>query len=380
MTSTHPDLRISLLTPVGRGALAVVALSGKDALASLKTLFFPRGVPLVARPDNAVIFGRWGHRQHGEELVVVRRSQTSFEVHCHGGLAASETVMTDLVATGAIRQTWKEWLSSHALMLNQQHGRLGQRLEIEHEARQALAATRSPLAARILCNQLSGVLADEIERIELLKSHGNTSEVHDATNVLLNLSRVGLRLIRPWSVVVIGPANAGKSSLINALAGYARTIVSQEPGTTRDTVETRMVLNGWELDLVDTAGIRELETVYSESEKKGIQKAHYAAKHADLVIHVQPPPVHSLPARPTFFDDSHPLTLWVLSKCDLIPDSPSPAGFVKTSASKGIGIQKLTALIVQSLLADLANQPELFEGPVPFTGRHVQYLQSLRDT
>ena len=76
-------------------------------------------------------------------------------------------------------------------------------------------------------------------------------------------SRVGLRLVKPWRVVVSGPVNAGKSSLVNALAGFSRSIVSAEPGTTRDVLETRIVLDGWEIDLIYTAGLREPDEVAS---------------------------------------------------------------------------------------------------------------------
>lgn len=380
MTSNLSHLRISLLTPVGRGALAVVGLSGEQALASLAEFFFCSGTPLVTRPDNAVVFGRWGNKTHGEELVVVRRSQTVFEVHCHGGLAACEVVMADLVSQGAIRQTWKEWLSECSTpkdLCNKHQD--GHHIVIENEAREAISLAASPRAAKILCKQLSGVLAAEIDRIELLNKKRCFSEARDAVSVLLSLSRIGLRLIRPWKVVVIGPANAGKSSLINALAGYSRNIVSHEPGTTRDAVETRMVLDGWEVDLIDTAGIREAETVHSESEKQGIQKALHAAQFADLVVNVQPSPFHS--SSPSHVvENAYPKTICVLSKHDLTPDHTSPEGFVSTSTCTGHGIQKLMNLIVRSLLADVANQPELLEGPVPFTERQVRYLKTLIQT
>ena len=157
---------------------------------------------------------------------------------------------------------------------------------IELEAREALASVSGPKAARILCRQLAGVLADELERIDFLRQAGDAVAVVMATERLVLASRVGLRLVKPWRVVVSGPVNAGKSSLVNALAGFSRSIVSAEPGTTRDVLETRIVLDGWEIDLIDTAGLREPDEVASATERAGIERALAAAVTADLVLQV----------------------------------------------------------------------------------------------
>ena len=228
-----------MLTPMGRGALAVVGVAGPGAQEFVARLFSPRGgVSLQERPAGAIVFGRWSGPADGpvEELVVVRRGADDIEIHCHGGLAASEAVITSLERLGAVRQAWPEWLQA------------GGMIEIELEAREAVVRAGGPKAARILSRQLAGTLQAEFTRVQGLLAAGNVVASRDALDRLARAARVGLRLVRPWRVVLAGSVNAGKSSLVNALAGHARSIVSPEPGTTRDLLETRVVLDGWEVD------------------------------------------------------------------------------------------------------------------------------------
>ena len=341
-------VRVALLTPQGRGALAVVGVAGAGAIETLSRLFHPGGgVPLASRPDGAIAFGRWADPERGEELVVVRRTPESLEVHCHGGLAASEAVIGSLEAAGAVRQPWPEWLAA------------GGASEIEVEVREALAQASGPKAARILARQLAGALDREIDRIAALRAAGRHAEAEEAVARLVRASRVGLRLTRPWRVVVAGPVNAGKSSLVNALAGHARSIVSAEPGTTRDVLETRIVLDGWEIDLIDTAGLRGADLADATPiERAGIERALAATTDADLTLRLSR----------VGFSLPHPREINVLSQCDLLlPDAPPPPGDIRTSTVTGEGIAELAAAIVRRLVPEEHEDPSLLTGPVPFT-------------
>ncbi len=347
-------VRVALLTPPGRGALAVVGVAGAGALAVVAKIFHPRGTPLADRPDGAIAFGRWADPERGEELVVVRRTPESLEVHCHGGLAASEAVIKSLEAAGAVRQLWPEWLAA------------GGASEIEVEAREALAQASGPKAARILARQLAGQLGREMDRIQALRAAGRQSEADAAVARLVRASRVGLRLARPWRVVLAGPVNAGKSSLVNALAGHARSIVSAEPGTTRDVLETRIVLDGWEIDLIDTAGLREADLAdASPTERAGIDRALAAITDADLVLRLSR----------VGFSLPNPLEINVLSQCDLLlPDAPPLPSTIRTSTVTGEGIAELAAAIVRRLVPEEHEEPTLLTGPVPFTERQLRCL------
>ena len=314
------------------------------------------------------MFGRWTSATAGpgEELVVVRRGADALEIHCHGGLAASEAVIKSLEQFRAVRQAWPEWL------------RAGGTPEIEAEAREALAIAGGPKAARILSRQLAGVLAAEFASVERLVAEGRADEARVALDRLGRAARVGLRLARPWRVVVTGSVNAGKSSLVNALAGHARAIVSPEPGTTRDLLETRVVLDGWEVDLVDTAGLREDggSDALAGVERAGIIRAVAASEGADLVLRVVDGRQIGA-AGPAAMSNRE---LLVASKADLIGDAATSAiaGMVWTSAVSGTGVAALAAEIVRRLVPEEIDEPDLLDGAVPFTTRQVALVDGLR--
>ena len=360
MPATSPGepvpVAVAVLTPPGRGALAVVGLAGRQACDLADRLFRPRrGPPLVARPDRSIAVGVWQALPGaaGEKLVVVRRAADRLEVHCHGGAAAAEAVLASLEAGGAVRQSWPDWLAAAGAEV------------IEIEARQALALAAGPRAARILGRQLAGALAAELGRI----GHLPAADRGPAVARLLRAARVGLRLSEPWRVVVAGPVNAGKSSLVNALAGHARSIVSPQAGTTRDLVTTRLVLGGWDVELVDTAGGRTDLAAASPTERAGIARAAEAAAEADLVLRVVP--AGSPPPEPG------PREIVVITKADLVSEGNWPAAAAVTSALTGEGIAALEARIVANLVPEDHDEPGLFAGPVPFTPRHLEHLRSL---
>ena len=96
---------------------------------------------------------------------------------------------------------------------------------------------------------------------------------------LNELVSLGRHLVEPWRIVIAGAPNVGKSSLMNALAGYTRSVISPLPGTTRDVVTTRIALDGWPIELTDTAGIHETSNFL---ERQGIERTHRAEREADL--------------------------------------------------------------------------------------------------
>lgn len=354
-TSRSSTVLVSLLTPPGRGALAVVGVAGAGAVAIVDRGFAARGGRGGAeREDGSIAFGTW--RTTGEELVVVRRDCDVVEVHCHGGVAAAAAVVASLVDLGAEEVSWPRWLAAAGAS------------ETVVEAHEALAHAAGPKAARILARQAAGALDAEFTRIERLRAGGAHPAVDAACDALLRASRVGLRLTRPWRVVVAGAVNAGKSSLVNALAGHARCIVSPEPGTTRDVVETRVVLDGWEVDLVDTAGLRPDAEAAGPTERAGIARAEAAAQNADLVLRVGP----AADAPPPVAPDE----VLVASKTDLAPVSVQwPADAVPTSTTTGTGIGDLAALIVSRLVPEDHAAPDLLAGAVPFTPRQVAAVE-----
>ena len=364
-------VRVALLTPPGRGALAVVGVAGPGAEAVVAGRFTPRGrQPHAERPAGAIVFGRWQGEEGsaGEDLVVVRLAAVRFEIHCHGGLAAPGAMIASLERQGAVRQPWPRWLMD------------GGDDAIAVEAREALAVAGGPKAARILARQLAGSLAAEIDRVRGLVEAGATAEARAAIDRLLAAARVGLRLAAPWRVLVSGRVNAGKSSLVNAIAGHARSLVSAVPGTTRDLLETRVVLDGWEIDLVDTAGMRDEAGDVPAAEREGIARAAAARAEADLVLHVVDAGRPGAAAAA-----ASPGELVVFAKADLAGamradgmSAGGPGDAVWTSAVSGTGLGHLVATIVRRLVPEEAATPGLLAGPVPFTPRQVGELTRLR--
>ena len=343
-----------------RGAIAVVRIWGPRAVEIASAVFRPeRGATLAETAPGKPRFGRVG-TPPGDEVVAVVTSDLSpeVEIHCHGGPAAVELVVSALVATGAEWRGPAAWVRQNA------------RSTIEAEARVDLARAPTLRTAEILLEQAQGALAREFDRVA---AH-DTSATPTAAGALLARAAIGLRLISGWSVVLSGRPNVGKSRLFNALAGYERAIVDPTPGTTRDVVTVRTALDGWPVELADTAGLRSVPQ--DEIEAIGIALARARHAQADLAILV--------------LDRSEPLTepdrehiehasgsLIVANKCDLpFAWDAERIPALTISAETGAGIDQLVQAIVQRLVPD----PPPAGAGVPFRPRHERWLRERTST
>lgn len=317
-----------------------------------------RAASRLALPDiplDRITFGRWKSAGGpGEELVVCRRSEQLIEIHCHGGTAAPEAIISSLIGSRCQRVDWQEWL------------RLTGDDRIAVEARIAMAGARTIQTAEILLNQLHGALQHAVSNVI---NHLNVDEPRTALQImnrLVALADIGLHLEQPWQVVLAGSPNVGKSSLINAILGYERAIVYDQPGTTRDVVAASTAIDGWPLELADTAGLRRAEGAIEE---QGISKARERVAQADLLLLVFDA---SLPwcDADTVLLNQHPHSLIVHNKCDrAFHDLDRPDG-VSTSATHGDGIQRLLDEIITRLVPTIPTQCEA----IPFTLRQVDLL------
>lgn len=359
-SSSQPEdvqtMRCSLLTSPGRGALSVVGVAGDDAAATIDRLFAARGGPVAGRPDGAICFGTW--RTTGENVVVVRHDRSRAEVHCHGGTAASAAVVAGLEAGGARRVPWHDWPTDDSGATSAE------------TALRALPFAGGPKAARILARQAAGSLDRELRHIETLATAGDEHASTRMAARLLAAARVGLRLTRPWRIVLTGEVNAGKSSLMNTLVGHGRSIVSPIPGTTRDVVTARAVLDGWEVDLVDVAGLRGDGANVTPVERAGMSRAVAEHQAADLALRVVP-----VNALPSVMEELSPNELLVLSKCDLAPGVMLPGALAMSSVT-GVGMDALIAAMIDRLVPEERRDPGLLAGPVPFTPRQVDAIQT----
>jgi tRNA modification GTPase len=339
------------LTPAGTGAIATIALRGPSAWSIARELFRPGrdgGRQLPEHPEPGRIWrGRFGTDVADDGVLGVRQIEPFpwVEVHCHGGRQVVQLFLEVLTQRGVRVCDAAEF------------HRLGLAPDLlRDQAEDCLLQAPTLRAAAILLRQREGHFRLMLQTVLSTLPH----DVASAQATLARLARfapVGRHLVQPWQVTIAGAPNVGKSSLVNALAGYQRCIVSPTPGTTRDVVTTRIALDGWPVELADTAGLREEP---GDLEGQGIARARVAAESANLCLWLL-----DASAEPTWPEASCRDALIVVNKIDLPPvwDLDRARDAVHVSARTGAGIPALCEAIVRRLVR-VAPGPE---DAVPFT-------------
>lgn len=326
------------LTAPGRGAVASVRLSCgcSDSAQAIDSVFTAaNGMAASLAPVNRVLFGSWC----GEGVVVVRTGDTEWEVHCHGGEAAVARIVREC-------DEQEEACSLSAID-------------------ELLLQTRTTRTARLVLAQSNGVLRDALMAITRTET---ADAFREQMSRLLEWEQFARHLVEPWQVVIAGPPNVGKSSLLNAIAGYERAIVFDQPGTTRDAVQTELFLDGWPFSFVDTAGIR--QQTNDPIEALGISSARDLLAKADVVLLA----VDRTVGWTSDHDDikacipTGVVQGVVCCKSDLEPPSDikwsDGPGVLSTAAEQGLGIRELTEWITQQLVPEV---PDLGI-PLPVAG------------
>lgn len=346
---------VALLTPPGRGALATIEVRGPDAWSFTQDCLDRPVVQSATEPHRPWLRKFRGPEGTHEELIVAFPTGNTARIHCHGGQAACESILAAITAQGATRVTWQEFADP---------------------ARVALAGALTERTALVLLDQGDGALENEIaEMLELLRSPENGPAVIVRIDALLARAPLGLHLTEPWRVVIAGRPNAGKSSLLNALLGYQRSIIHDEPGTTRDVVTARTAFDGWPVELRDTAGLRETG---DELEAAGVERAEAEIRSADLVLYVIPADaaVEECEAERIAAEDLQAQgreVLIVRSKCDLVTLSPGKEE-IPISAKTGQGLSTLIAAVIKRLVGIPPEPGSL----LPFCPALVHQMQDAR--
>jgi len=300
------DTIVAIATPPGRGGIGVVRISGPEAqeiaarVLTRRRRLEPRRATLVKmRPDRSTpntvgdeVVATWfpaPHSYTGEHII---------EISAHGSPVILRSMLSRLIAAGA-RLARPGEFTLRAF--------LNARLDlVQAEAVADLIEAATPLQARVAFDQLEGTLSsrigaldgellDLIARLEasldfpdegfhFIEPHAIASRIGDVLEqleALLSQASHGRMIREGATVVIVGRANAGKSSLFNALIGQDRAIVTEVPGTTRDLLTESVELDGLAITLVDTAGLRETHDVV---EREGVDRARRARDSADLVI------------------------------------------------------------------------------------------------
>ena len=343
----------ALLTPHGRGAVAVVAVAGSDAVKFLDEHFNPVNGKLFSSSSKKITYGIWNST--GEDLVVYRRDGQHFEVHCHGGNVASQAVIDSF-----------EKANIHLVPAGELLSRFGNRWRLSVQT--ALSKTATKQTAILVLRQLNLIPAAIKEIIALIDSDSIPQAITQ-TESLLAWSDFGIHLIQPRSIVLCGRPNVGKSSLINAIVGFHRAIVHDVAGTTRDVVSQQSAIDGWPVILKDTAGLREAD---NRIEALGIEKAKSQIESADVTICVFDQSTRWNPDDSALIETLSP-DLIVHNKSDLSVEKSSdrPDG-ISTSVELGQGIEELITQIGRQIVTSTPNQDQ----PIPVSQSQVKVLET----
>ena len=301
------DTIIAIATPPGEGALGVIRLSGSDAIPIVNKIF--PGKDLVAQPSHTLHFGKIvdGGIVVDEVVVSLFKNPKSYtgedvvEISCHGSVYVLKQVLQLCMRHGARMAKPGEFTLRAFLK--------GKMDLTQAEAVADLIASQSDSAHKAAIHNLRGGFSDDlkgmreqlvqfsalmeleldfsqedVEFADRTKFYELIERLTDATQQLLDSFKLGNVIKNGVKVAIVGKPNAGKSTLLNALLNEERAIVSDIAGTTRDTIEETLNINGIIFRLIDTAGMR--EHTQDTIEQQGIERSKDAMSKADVVIYL----------------------------------------------------------------------------------------------
>lgn len=300
------DAIVSISTPLGKGAISIVRMSGKNCLEIALKVFHCKQKEIEPRymylgkleidkdsfEECLMVYFKAPYSYTGEDLV---------EFHIHGGILLAQKVVEICLKNGC-RMAKAGEFSKRAFMngkitLDKAEAIIGEiNAETEGELKSSLKITNGKLAEKIEKEQedLKMLLAEinvsfdypenDYEEIVKEKVLSKIKEIKEQNDKIIELSKSGKYLKNGINVALVGKANVGKSSVLNALLGENRAIVTDIEGTTRDSLCESFFHKGMKINLIDTAGIRKTDDVV---EKLGIEKSLQSIKNADIVLFVR---------------------------------------------------------------------------------------------
>lgn len=365
-----------------QGSVGIVRISGSEAMKIAKTLFHAPGKQVWE--THRILYGYICHPQTGqlvdEALLLIMKAPRSYtrediiEFHCHGGIIAIQQVLQLCIEAGARLARSGEFTLRAFL-----NGRLDL---TQAESIAELVGSQSIAAAQVALAGLQGKLATPIRHLrascldilaeiearvdfeEDLPPLDESEISQKVDSILVDLSMVlatasrGELLRNGLKVAIIGRPNVGKSSLLNAWSRCDRAIVTDLPGTTRDLVESHLVVGGIPVQVLDTAGIRETE---NRVEKIGVQRSYQASESADIVLLTIDGQAGWTELDEVIYQQvKHRSLILIINKIDLVQPELTQSIFypetikniVITAAINNQGIEELEAEIINTVNSD----------------------------
>lgn len=344
-------MNVRQLTAPGPGGVAVLELSGADARERLATLWpaarhAAPGNPRLARLESA--------GELLDEALVWIESERRIELHLHGSPLVVARVLAALSAQAAADDA--------------------PRADLEQRAWALLPNAPSEAGARILLDQCDGALR---RALEVLCAAADEQAAAASLAALLEAGRVARFALVPTRVALVGPVNAGKSTLFNALVGSRRAIVSPEPGATRDVLSERAELGGWPIQVFDTAGERAVpnDSGSGELEVRGQRLAREFSADADWIVRLWA----SDGTGPAAAAPRAPREVWVASRADLAVGRGGLGCDAALSAARDPrhAVEQLTRLFVRDHA--LPEQVWSAGAAAPFDAASLRALELARD-
>ena len=401
------DTIAAIATARGEAGIGIVRVSGSLALPIAAELFrSPRAVSPTELPTHTLTYGHVVDATASDEIIdevllgIMHAPRTYtgediVEFNCHGGIVPLTAVL-DLVVRNGARVAEPGEFTKRAFL----NGRLDL---AQAEAVAELIASKTDLSRKVAVEALAGKLSDTVNRLsdrlasllaeieasidfpeedlDFMKVEAQLETAHSVQTdltVLLETATEGRIITEGVNVAILGKPNVGKSSLLNALIGTKRAIVTDTPGTTRDTIEEAVNISGIPLRLIDTAGIRQTTDIV---EQQGVERSKAVLDRSELLL--------------LMFDASQPLNdadldllqtaqsskaILILNKVDLPVVTPATAllahcpkkRVVETAIPEGKGIDALKAAVCDELLG---GESVVGESPIVTNARHQEALR-----
>jgi len=397
------DTIVALATPPGIGAIGVIRLSGEKAIDIANELFPSKDLSREASHTIHVGFIKDGDTTLDEVVISLYKAPRSYtgenvvEISCHGSPFVQQQVINACIKHGARLAKAGEFT---------QRAFLTGKLDLtQAEAVADLIASNSAASQKAALHNIRGGFSEDLkalrerlirfsalieleldfsqEDVEFANRKDLYELIHDlnlSTTQLLNSFSLGNVIKNGVSVAIIGKPNAGKSTLLNSLLNENRAIVSDIPGTTRDTIEELINIDGILFRLIDTAGIR--EHTADSIESAGIERSLEKMKNADLVVYLFDAN-NEVPSQDDLSSTAQPLnssTLFVLNKIDLYEGNDlrkkwaAFPGLVMISARNHLHLETLKEKMVDTVLQGAINP----ENTIVTNARHFHALKEVQ--